>query len=184
MDVRSRILATAAWLAALAGAAAAQPAPEASYFFAPAPSSGGPAPPLIWRASNDRTEPLPHPPLSQIEPAPMPQPNDVLWSQADWAWMAGLLDVLMPGWFHGCTVVATAPEPDCKNPISEEPLGCANAANANASEEEMLSTVHTNTSVAVYSANLYDAEPSHTFASPRESRMTGLVLNVAPLASV
>jgi len=37
-----------------------------------------------------------------------PQPNDVLWSQADWAWMAGLLDVLMPGWFHGCTVVATA----------------------------------------------------------------------------
>lgn len=37
-----------------------------------------------------------------------PQPKDVLWSQADWAWMAGLLDVLMPGWFHGCTVVATA----------------------------------------------------------------------------
>ena len=82
MDVRSRILATAAWLAALAGAAAAQPAPEASYFFAPAPSSGGPATPLIWRASHDRTEPLPHPPLSQIEPAPMPQPNDVLDSVA------------------------------------------------------------------------------------------------------
>ncbi len=37
-----------------------------------------------------------------------PQPNDVIWSQADWAWMAGLLDVLVPGWFHGCTVVATA----------------------------------------------------------------------------
>lgn len=37
-----------------------------------------------------------------------PQPRDVLWSPADWAWMAGLMDVLMPGWFHGCTVVATA----------------------------------------------------------------------------
>ncbi len=37
-----------------------------------------------------------------------PQANDVLWSPADWAWMAGLMDVLMPGWFHGCSVVATA----------------------------------------------------------------------------
>jgi len=37
-----------------------------------------------------------------------PQENDALWSPADWAWMAGLMDVLMPGWFHGCKVVATA----------------------------------------------------------------------------
>ena len=37
-----------------------------------------------------------------------PQENDVLWSPADWAWMAGLMDILMPGWFHGCKVVATA----------------------------------------------------------------------------
>lgn len=37
-----------------------------------------------------------------------PQPKDALWSPADWAWMAGLMDVLMPGWFHGCKVVATA----------------------------------------------------------------------------
>jgi acetyl-CoA synthetase len=37
-----------------------------------------------------------------------PQENDVLWSPADWAWMAGLMDVIMPGWFHGCKVVATA----------------------------------------------------------------------------
>jgi acetyl-CoA synthetase len=37
-----------------------------------------------------------------------PRDDDVLWSPADWAWMAGLMDVLMPGWFHGCTVVATA----------------------------------------------------------------------------
>ncbi|MGR8921108.1 MAG: AMP-binding protein [Gammaproteobacteria bacterium] len=37
-----------------------------------------------------------------------PQDGDALWSPADWAWMAGLMDVLMPGWFHGCKVVATA----------------------------------------------------------------------------
>jgi acetyl-CoA synthetase len=37
-----------------------------------------------------------------------PADNDVIWSPADWAWMAGLMDILMPGWFHGCTVVATA----------------------------------------------------------------------------
>ena len=37
-----------------------------------------------------------------------PQAGDALWSPADWAWMAGLMDVLMPGWFHGCKVVATA----------------------------------------------------------------------------
>ncbi|NNL86260.1 MAG: AMP-binding protein [Myxococcales bacterium] len=37
-----------------------------------------------------------------------PQPNDVIWSPADWAWMAGLMDIIMPGWFHGITVVASA----------------------------------------------------------------------------
>ncbi len=37
-----------------------------------------------------------------------PKEKDVLWSPADWAWMAGLMDVIMPGWFHGCKVVATA----------------------------------------------------------------------------
>ena len=37
-----------------------------------------------------------------------PQDKDALWSPADWAWMAGLADILLPGWFHGCTVVASA----------------------------------------------------------------------------
>ena len=37
-----------------------------------------------------------------------PKDGDALWSPADWAWMAGLMDILMPGWFHGCKVVATA----------------------------------------------------------------------------
>ncbi len=35
-----------------------------------------------------------------------PQPDDVLWSPADWAWMGGLFDVLMPGLHHGRPVVA------------------------------------------------------------------------------
>ena len=37
-----------------------------------------------------------------------PQDKDTLWSPADWAWMAGLADILLPGWFHGCTVIASA----------------------------------------------------------------------------
>jgi acetyl-CoA synthetase len=28
------------------------------------------------------------------------------WSPADWAWIGGLLDVLFPAWYHGCTVLA------------------------------------------------------------------------------
>ena len=30
-----------------------------------------------------------------------PRENDLLWSPADWSWLAGLMDVLMPAWFHG-----------------------------------------------------------------------------------
>lgn len=36
----------------------------------------------------------------------LPQPGDRLWTPADWAWIGGLLDVLMPGLYHGVTVVA------------------------------------------------------------------------------
>ena len=35
-----------------------------------------------------------------------PQPDDLIWSPADWAWMGGLFDVLMPGLFHGRPVLA------------------------------------------------------------------------------
>ncbi len=35
-----------------------------------------------------------------------PQPDDVIWSPADWAWMGGLFDVLMPALHHGRPVVA------------------------------------------------------------------------------
>jgi acetyl-CoA synthetase len=35
-----------------------------------------------------------------------PQPGDRFWTPADWAWIGGLYDVLMPAWLHGVTVVA------------------------------------------------------------------------------
>lgn len=35
-----------------------------------------------------------------------PRPGDRLWSPADWAWAGGLLDILLPGWHYGVTVVA------------------------------------------------------------------------------
>ena len=35
-----------------------------------------------------------------------PQPGDRFWTPADWAWIGGLLDVLMPALHHGVAVVA------------------------------------------------------------------------------
>ncbi|HYH19059.1 MAG TPA: acyl-CoA synthetase [Azospirillum sp.] len=35
-----------------------------------------------------------------------PQEGDRIWTPADWAWIGGLLDVLMPAWHHGIPVVA------------------------------------------------------------------------------
>lgn len=34
-----------------------------------------------------------------------PQPGDRFWTPADWAWIGGLFDVLLPAWHHGVTVV-------------------------------------------------------------------------------
>ncbi len=36
----------------------------------------------------------------------LPHEGDVLWTPADWAWIGGLFDVLMPGLYHGIPVVA------------------------------------------------------------------------------
>ena len=30
-----------------------------------------------------------------------PQDDDRFWTPADWAWIGGLMDALMPSWFHG-----------------------------------------------------------------------------------
>ncbi len=35
-----------------------------------------------------------------------PQPGDRMWTPADWAWIGGLMDVLLPSLFHGVPVVA------------------------------------------------------------------------------
>ena len=35
-----------------------------------------------------------------------PQPGDRFWTPADWAWAGGLLDMLLPSWHYGITVVA------------------------------------------------------------------------------
>lgn len=34
-----------------------------------------------------------------------PQPGDCFWTPADWAWAGGLMDALIPTWFHGCPVL-------------------------------------------------------------------------------
>lgn len=38
----------------------------------------------------------------------LPQKEDVLWTPADWAWIGGLMNVLMPGLYHGVPVVASS----------------------------------------------------------------------------
>ncbi len=35
-----------------------------------------------------------------------PQPGDLFWTPADWAWIGGLFDVLMPSLYHGVPVLA------------------------------------------------------------------------------
>ncbi len=34
-----------------------------------------------------------------------PRPGDVIWTPADWAWIGGLMDVLVPAWCFGMTVL-------------------------------------------------------------------------------
>jgi acetyl-CoA synthetase len=36
----------------------------------------------------------------------LPQRGDLCWTPADWAWIGGLLDVLLPAWHHGIPVLA------------------------------------------------------------------------------
>jgi acetyl-CoA synthetase len=35
-----------------------------------------------------------------------PQEGDLFWSPADWSWLAGFMNILMPAWFHGKSVLA------------------------------------------------------------------------------
>jgi acetyl-CoA synthetase len=49
---------------------------------------------------------LGHLPGVEMSHGTFPRDGDVMWTPADWAWIGGLLDVLMPAWHHGIPVVA------------------------------------------------------------------------------
>ncbi|MBM3524100.1 MAG: AMP-binding protein, partial [Alphaproteobacteria bacterium] len=49
---------------------------------------------------------LGHLPGVELPQRMFPQPGDVFWTPADWAWIGGLYDVLFPAWHHGVPVVA------------------------------------------------------------------------------
>lgn len=39
-----------------------------------------------------------------------PEPDDVMWTPADWAWLGGLMDALIPAWYYGIPVLTTEEE--------------------------------------------------------------------------
>ena len=47
------------------------------------------------------------PTLTLVYNLELDYPNAVFWSPADWAWVGGLLDLVLPAWQHGQTVVST-----------------------------------------------------------------------------
>jgi acetyl-CoA synthetase len=49
---------------------------------------------------------LGHLPGVEVPQEFFPQPNDLFWTPADWAWIGGLIDVLLPSWHHGVPVLA------------------------------------------------------------------------------
>ena len=49
---------------------------------------------------------LGHLPGVQMPHEFLPQPGDLLWTPADWAWAGGLLNVLLPGLYFGVPVVS------------------------------------------------------------------------------
>jgi len=49
---------------------------------------------------------LAHMPSIEFYHGYFPEPGDLCWSPADWAWIGGLMDNLMPAWFAGVPVLA------------------------------------------------------------------------------
>ncbi len=49
---------------------------------------------------------LGHLPVVEMSQDFLPRPGDLFWTPADWAWIGGLFDVLMPAWHHGIPVLA------------------------------------------------------------------------------
>ncbi len=72
---------------------------------------------------------LGHIPGVQMPHEFLPQPGDILWTPADWAWAGGLLNVLLPGLLLGVPVVASRTakfEPDAAFALIEQ-VGIRNA---------------------------------------------------------
>lgn len=53
---------------------------------------------------------LGHLPGFELSHDHFPQHGDRFWTPADWAWIGGLMDALLPSWYHGRPVVAAARE--------------------------------------------------------------------------
>lgn len=49
---------------------------------------------------------LGHLPGVELPHSFFPRPGDLFWTPADWAWIGGLFDVLLPAWHHGVPVLA------------------------------------------------------------------------------
>jgi len=49
---------------------------------------------------------LGHLPGVELPQELFPQAGDLFWTPADWAWIGGLIDVLLPAWHHGVPVLA------------------------------------------------------------------------------
>ncbi|MDJ0608602.1 MAG: acyl-CoA synthetase [Kiloniellales bacterium] len=49
---------------------------------------------------------LGHLPGVELPQELFPQPGDLFWTPADWAWIGGLIDVLLPAWHHGVPVLS------------------------------------------------------------------------------
>ncbi|MBC8338301.1 MAG: acyl-CoA synthetase [Rhodospirillales bacterium] len=49
---------------------------------------------------------LGHMPGVEIPHEFFPQPGDLMWTPADWAWIGGLMNALMGAWYHGIPVLA------------------------------------------------------------------------------
>jgi acetyl-CoA synthetase len=53
---------------------------------------------------------LGHLPGFELSQEFFPQGDDRFWTPADWSWIGGLMDALLPTWFHGRPIVAAARE--------------------------------------------------------------------------
>ncbi len=82
-----------------------------------APADTGPDDPALIIYTSGTTGPpkgalhghrvlLGHLPGVELPQEFFPQPGDLFWTPADWAWIGGLLDVLLPSWHHGVPVLA------------------------------------------------------------------------------